>query len=348
MMKMSNSISTINAKILLAFLSTILLTTGCSENDDNLPSAALSAIEFENIFVDNPTRGIITTKNISSFKVYGFVDDPSSVIFDDVLVSKNNGKWVPAKTEYWYPDHRYRFSGIAPAAATSGWQFHPATSPQPGYYGGGTLEFNISSARGNTDLLYAFSSDIATPETMTTPMPPVAMNFRHMLSRVRFTYVNELGNHHYFINVSTTQLRNVCGKATIDLTQENASWQQKDYATAWLDLNGVFVRTESPAMTNDIFLIPCHIDGSEVYIQTQIFYTPDATGTQGHVFSDLATQTVKLPDVDFKPGYTYNFIAHLTADNIMGDGDKLYPIIFTVTETPQWDNTITIDIPPAL
>ncbi|MDE5982170.1 MAG: hypothetical protein K2G92_03535, partial [Duncaniella sp.] len=62
-------------------------------------------------------------------------------------------------------------------------------------------------------------------------------------------------------------------------------------------------------------------------------------------FSDLAAQTVKLPDVDFKPGYTYNFIAHLTADNVLGDGEKLYPITFTVTESPRWDSTITIDTP---
>lgn len=342
-MMMSNLISTTTSKILL--LSTILLTAGCTENSDDLPSAALSAIEFDNIFVDNLTRSIITNENIDAFKLYGFVDNPTSVIFDGVLVSKKDDRWIPSKTEYWYPDHQYRFSGIAPSQGTSGWKFYPVTSSQQVLFGGGILEFDITHAHGSTDLLYAYSSCISTPAVITTPMPPVAMDFRHMLSRVHFTYINELGNHHYFVNVSMTQLRNVCGKATIDLTQENASWQQKDYATAWIGLNGVLVRTDSPATTDDVFLIPCNISGSEIYIQTQIFYTPEDTGTQGHVFSDLATQTVKLPDIDFKPGYTYNFIAHLTPENVMGDGEKLYPIIFTVTESPRWDNTITIETP---
>lgn len=342
-MMMSNLISTNSSKIFL--LSTILLTAGCTESDKDLPPAALSAIEFDNVFVDNLTRGIITTENIDAFKLYGFVDNPSSVIFNGVLVSKKGDSWIPSKTEYWYPGHQYRFSGIAPAHGTSGWKFLPATSLPEDYYGGGVLEFDISHAHGNTDLLYAYSSCISTPEIMTEPMPPVAMDFRHMLSRVHFTYINELGNHHYFINVSTTQLRNVCGKASIDLTQENGSWQQKDYATAWIDLDGVIVRTDAPATTKEVFLIPCNISGSEIYIQTQIFYTPEDSGTQGYIFSDMATQTVKLPEVDFKPGYTYNFIAHLTADNVLGDGEKLYPITFTVTESPRWDSTITIDTP---
>ncbi|MDE6325307.1 MAG: hypothetical protein K2M02_03955, partial [Duncaniella sp.] len=105
-MMMSNLISTSSSKIFL--LSTILLTAGCTESDKDLPSAASSAIEFDNVFVDNLTRGIITTENIEAFKLYGFVDNPSSVIFNGVLVTKKGDSWIPSKTEYCYPGQQYR------------------------------------------------------------------------------------------------------------------------------------------------------------------------------------------------------------------------------------------------
>ncbi len=339
---MISKLTSATNKILLPVLMTVL-TAGCASDEPRPSGRSSLPVEFTDIFVERGTRSELTTGNLQEFRVFGFVDNPPSPLFNGALVSRSGDKWVTARPEYWYPSHSYYFSGIAPADEESGWTFTPTTDSGAPYYGGGTLEFDFRKQYGDADLIYAFSGRIDTPSALSA-MPPVELVFRHLLSKVRFVIFNDLKNSHYLINVSLIQLQEICGKATIDLNKPEPRWQQKDYTTSWLNIPGGLARTDMPVTSPDRFLIPVSLPQTKIAIQTQVFFNPNETGTEGHVFSELHTLTAEMPEVDFKPGYTYEFIARLTPGNVLGDGGKLSPIIFTVHESYMWDSNIDTDL----
>ena len=77
-------------KTLLAILATVAMVA-CS-NDEIVREAAPEAIGFDNAFVENSTRSVVTpgystTNLFNDFAVYGFVED--AVLFNGTKVAKD-------------------------------------------------------------------------------------------------------------------------------------------------------------------------------------------------------------------------------------------------------------------
>ena len=135
-------------KLLIGVLA-IASLVACNKNEV-IEQLASPAIQFENSFVDNATRAAVdpstTTENLTQFEVYGFMDNPSGVVFDAELVSGSGSNWSYANTQYWESGHTFYFGALAPVA---GYTLDKSTASVNGI---GTVTFTND---GETDLIYA-------------------------------------------------------------------------------------------------------------------------------------------------------------------------------------------------
>ena len=156
----------------------------CSKNEV-ISTSQGDAIEFSDAFVGNSVRSIdpsITTNSLDNFLVYGTVTNTSNVtanIFFEELVSRSGAQWVynADHTQYWIKDNIYNFYAVKNATRVN-------------YDGNGvptTLEY---TADGVTDLLF----DEELGLNYTGNVQPVKFDFRHLLSKVKFTVKNTMAN----------------------------------------------------------------------------------------------------------------------------------------------------------
>lgn len=318
----------------LVTLCAVIFLASCSENSDSPESPGTSAIEFSRIHINHLTQSRNSAQNIpfNQFKVYSFTDSPEHYIFDGALVTDmSDGKWECDKREYWYPDHDYWFSAIAPADA-NGVIFNKLTATQSVYHGGGTITYRPSENGGTLDLLYAFSGRIATPHIIPAKMPPVELEFNHLLSQVTFMFYNDLGNPHFFINVPSITLGNLYSEGVIDLTQPNPQWERSGWDSFWTGAGRVDqIKVNQPKSSSSVYLLPIKMEGAVIQLQTQLFYIENPDDEVGFQFSDVNTFTIDFPDIDFQPGHSYTLIAHLNHDNVEGD-TGVVPISFEVQD----------------
>lgn len=314
----------------------LALLASCS-SEEEVKAPATGAIEFGNLFVNNATRATdITLENLQDFKVYGFMGDPTGVVFDGETVSKGTTGWTYTNLQYWTANKNYWFSGIAPATGAN-WTFAPITEATTSgdYTGGGVLTFNNQAANGNQDLIYAWSGKVecATPSTM----QKVGLTFNHLLSRVMFTFQNDLKNSNTSIVVRKVNITNAYANGTIDLTKAPLAWTVENPTLSLLfsDIQGN-IAVNSKATTGTNYLIPTTF-GYNLTFTVDLY--------QGKVLADTYEHTVTMPAVAMQPGYSYNFVAKLNAQNINPE-EELYPIEFTVTAvngfTTQADSELNV------
>ena len=202
-------------KIFVAMLA-LAAATACS--NDELVSVNQEAIGFDNAFINNSVRSVndpsyTDTNLFADFAVYGFVE--GATLFDGVQVAKSitNGKlsseWKYKDTQYWIAGANYNFHAVAPM--TDGDWTKKAASKD-----GVTLEFTND---GTTDLLYALTAQQGKAEGN----PQVAFNFRHILSKVKFSFENAYNATNATIRVKDIVITNPHKTATVVLAA-NTVW----------------------------------------------------------------------------------------------------------------------------
>lgn len=325
--------------LLISTLFLSILFASCSDNDEpGGGERGKYVIEFSKPFVNHISRATASsagTLSFDAFNIYGFVSSPDSHIYEGDIVSEQGGKWVCERPEYWYPNQTYHFTAIAPADG-KGVKFEPSTTVTDKPTGGGTVSYDLALSQGTEDLLYSF-------ETVSTdrifPPPPVEMQFDHLLSQIKFTFYNELNNPHYFINVNWIQINNAPSTGQIDMAAKDPAWQRTDGSTTWLPVGQAHViHTGSPVSSPSVCVLPVDITGMSIMLKIQVFFTQEPYGQSGYAVTEEHTVTVPFPTVTLQRGRAYNLICHLTNTNVDGEGDKLQPISFTVTEWGwMWD-----------
>lgn len=318
-------------------LAAALALTSCSKDDNDrpeVPGEKGSAINFGYAFVNNSSRGEVNTGNLDAMKVYGFVNTPETYIFDNTTVTKDGNSWTYPGSQYWYNGNTYYFTALAPTDDDAGWTFSPLAPENNStpYVGGGSLTFDTSREGGDTDLVYAFYS-------VTTPADgiynrPVKFVFNHILSQVRFRFINNMSDGTQ-LRVKNVRLDHVVNAGTIDLNTKTPAWVTvaDNYTAINADIDGDVMTLPNANVTGETegnFIIPAVATAEPMTLSftVEVYNGNSLMATYNH--NGLA-----LPTFDMNMGYCYNYNAAINAGNVNPDGG-LNRIEFEVDKVNDW------------
>lgn len=321
-------------KILIATLATLAMVA-CS-NDELISQAAPEAITFDT-FVENATRSVVDpsltldrlkAENVG-FGVYGFVTGDTenaatttAPIFTNEHVTYKNGAWTYGTTQYWIADATYNFFALAPFTGYNVNYVADATTT------GVKLTFN--NTEGTTDLLYAQVNN-ATHDTT------VGFNFRHILSKVKFTFVNKYDATNTKIQINDIKISNAIQKATVTLSNSTPVWVPEDYTNLKEFNFGAATYDENGDAESKL---PGTYESYKEFLLIPFNYQDDNTGTVQKLkisFNyDIVVNGVTVKNfsvapeinVNLEPGKAYNFKATI---------EPGAPIEFSA-EIIDWDN----------
>lgn len=307
-------------KTLLVLGCAAAMFAGCS-NDETVEVAEKQAIDFTS-FVDKSTRATaedVTTANINEISVYGWRE--SKVLFDAQTVTKDaSGNWTYSPLKYWEPAYNYTFEAIAPKSGSNGVTFTAATT-------GGTVEFTNDA---KTDLVYAepVTRDLSSYTLSTLPaQAKVGFTFKHLLSRVKFTFENGLdASSNAKITVTDVKITDAYNSGNVT-PKTSATWtvgSDKTLAVSFAPSTTNALTELAPAATGEtehMYLIPT----AAAYNVSFSFKLEQPVGSS--FVSTVYDCTATIPaSVTMESGKSYNFKAKI----------DLKPIEFSVTVS-DWD-----------
>ena len=319
---------TMRSKILLAFAALALVA--CTQEE--VVDTPQTAITFSNAFIENSTNVTkaadpsITESSLGGFAVWGYRDNTSNVVFEGEIVTPVSGtdKWTYSGTQYWIPYSKYYFAALAPIN-NKNWSLDlTGANTYPG-----TVTF--ANAEGTEDLLYSAVA-VDTPtlnDLLTSGMSPVEFTFDHLLSKLKFTFVNGLDEDYISLVVKNITMK-VPAKATIDLAVEkwwnNAAWTLVGTNGTTLDFGSAteIAQGAQASSQNQRLTIPA--SASQVY---EIAFTVEVK-MDGKVVMEIP-KTATLTGKAFQMGRSYNIKSTITVENL-----GLKPIEFDVLGVDGW------------
>ena len=308
-------------KFLFLGIAATAMFASCT-NDEMVEMNPQSAIGFET-FVDKSTRAAkdVTKATLTAFEVYGWRTKglTTEQIFDAQAVTANNGVCRYSPLQYWVGSYNYVFEAVAPKSGEKGVTVNDI-------YGASTITFESDS---ETDLIYASASkDLSSNAHGTLASDPgaVGLTFGHLLSRVKFTFINgAVDGSAAKIAVTDVKITN----AGTTGAYTNGIWAAATEfgAVTFASTNITNIQGTKSGETEHKYLIPYNVKDYSVSFTV--------TMTQGSV-SDSFDYTVILPDITLVKGNSYNFKATFNPGK---------PIVFTA-EVSGWDGGFSdVDIP---
>ena len=344
-------------KILIALCAVATLAS-CTKNE--VLSYDQEAIGFDNAFVDNSTRSVVDPSYTNSrlfpdFQVYGYVEGAPLFNTDNsgvtVAGSGINGEWTYTGTQYWIAGAHYNFSAVAPVT-NGNWTKTAANT------GATTLSFTND---GDTDLLYA-QNDTYTANTNGTPNGKVGFTFRHVLSKVKFSFVNAYEATNSSIRVKDIKILDAYQKGSVELNATTSTWAPVESSNnltlnfgnaaltaednnATIDQNDkgyAFTANNTVESYKELFMIPgagqdVTVTAGSTTTTYNDVYTVQFT-VELLVNSQEITQYTHTIYTTFapEPGKAYDLVATIDADNIDPTTSQ-EAIEFTVTTITDWD-----------
>ena len=308
-------------KFLFLGIAATAMFASCT-NDEMVEMNPQSAIGFET-FVDKSTRATDVTKaNLTAFEVYGWrTKDATEQIFDARAVTANNGVCTYSSLQYWVGGYKYDFEAVAPKSGEKGVTVNDT-------YGASTITFASDS---ETDLIYASArKDLSSYDYGTLAAAPgvVDLTFGHLLSRVKFTFING-ADANSVAKIAVTDVKITNAGTTGVYTPSNGTWAAatKTGEVTFASTNITGIDGGESGETEHKYLIPYNVKDYSVSFTV--------TMTQGSV-SDSFNYTVKLPETTtLVKGNSYNFKATFNPGQ---------PIVFTADVTP-WNDFTDVTIP---
>lgn len=329
-------------KVFLA-LAAVVALAACSKEETIIADKG-DAIGFDT-FVENATRvaesadpslTVGDMKDGNGFGVYGFVTNgtvtaplfTNEKIFWDATANSNAGAWTYDDKQYWIAGARYDFAAIAPYDA---YEVTSATT------NGVTLDFESD---GVTDLLYAQNNEV--------PHTTVGFTFKHLLSKVKFTFKNDYDATNTVIAVKNIVINDAYAKggANLGLNTDGvtAAWSVNS-VDANLDLafgdavnanNNYIAQGAEEESANALLLIPTAGHTYDVTFTIDLLYK----NGDDYVVVTSYNHTVKLT-YNFEFGKSYNVATAIDYTNIVPDGpggedNEQSTIEFTVTDITDW------------
>ena len=346
-------------KTLFITLASIALVS-CSQ-DETVATMDRVAIEFDKVFIENSTSSRaatdITSANLTDFAVYGSVvkGEQKGNIFNKQKVSGTHaGGYTYSPAQYWIPSASYHFTAIAPYEGAK-WTY-TCKAEDESEYGTrqaqfGTITFDNEAAAAEQDLLWAYQS----ASTMQTTPDAVKFSFQHLLSRAKFTFVNDFAEgSNISIKVKGVTINDAHAKGTLVLNGTEApaeQWTTTD-AKPFEKLFGSaqYVKGTDGEVTQ---LGENEQQVSGVAASTVHYYLLPVANAEYHIeFTiELYQAGLKLQEIvkeatilisNMNRGFSYDFKAKLNANNTMNEG-PLEAIEFKVTRVEDWKDYPNVD-----
>ena len=310
-------------KILLSAFA-IFAMMACN-NEEPVRLQEQSLITFEDSFVEAKTRAedpSITTTKIDAFDVWGFINQPSGVVFKQERVTKSEEGWGYKNLQYWMPEKPYYFHAVAPVDNAN----IVVDTEYMSTAGLGTISF--TNVDGTTDLIYASKHVSTVGVDVINNAPSVELKFMHLLSKIKFTFTNGFPNENTSLEVTDIKITNAPAKGSVAVNteRENFSWTLVQGETTVLDFGGVALATlASDECAAERLTIPA--DATRNYTITfklKLFY--------GNQLAGESTKELTLENQEFAIGKNYNIKATINSDNFYDAA--LEPIKFDVEVEP--------------
>ena len=347
-------------KVIFA-LAAVVALAACSQEDVIVADKG-AAIGFDT-FVENSTRvddPSYTNSNLfANFGVFGTVSKAeTALIFNNVEVTGtgvgDEANWTYASnyTQYWIADAKYNFAAVAPQTVMvndvktdvyTNASYAVTSSVVEGekvYTGTTTLSF---ANNGKIDLLYAEATAVGEAGSGDAEHPAndkVGFNFRHILSKVKFSFENQYLSTGSTIRVRDIMLTNAHETATATLTtatlDANTAWDKHagklsiafgNAAAASVNALETIAQGSEKESFNVRFIIPGKEHEYTVSFLVDVLYGTTVVETYEHTAS-----------LKFIPaaGTAYDIKTVIDHTNIDPDNAQ-EPILFTVTEVDAWD-----------
>ena len=340
-------------KILVSMLAVAALVA-CSQEDVIVADKG-DAIGFDT-FVCNATRiddPSLTTKNLKNFAVFGAITSnvgestATALIFDNTKVegsapAQDGGYtvWSYEGLQYWMKDAKYNFAAVAPYNAYTNASYTVAADVNGKLVGTTTFDF---ANDGTIDLIYAEATAVGQGGSGNPNAPAngkVQFEFRHILSKIKFSFENQYLATGSTIRVYDVVLYNAHKNGTVELGAETkwTGWE----TGAWegnIDFGDTENTTNDPTATsikqgteweseNARFLIPGTEKIYSVMFNVDVLYGNTVVKTYEHVAT-----------LEFKPeaGVAYDIKSTISHKNIDPSSSQ-EPIQFTVTEVNDWSD----------
>lgn len=347
---------TLFAALALAFVAS------CS-NEEVVEMAQKEAIGFDNAFVDNSTRSVsdpsITNANIASFDVYGFVDKTGKIfegtdVTGSGTTTDSNASWSYTGTpQYWITDAIYNFCAVAPANVVTATATVSNEEDANNTKNTITTTFNYTNVDVNqNDLLYSEAACVAGKPIGNSD---VAFTFRHLLSKVKFSFKNDYNGTNATIKVTGIKITDTVLGATATLTSNSTTWSSNQSGSLTINFGDATpdATTETPepeaddyayGTTYESYYEKLIIPSASKEYTIEFVVTLYVSGTEIATYNHTGENAAK---VTFEPqaGKSYDINAEINAKNIDPENPAgQEPIQFTVTNITGWTEDNVDDI----
>ena len=249
-------------KLSLAFLSAVslvALTTGCSSSEviEEGPALQTGAITFGATNVAKPSRaevlGVLNNANFTEFHVFGCYTTGAlanvQIFSGDVVTKGASSAWTYTGERYWLENATYNFYAYSCGNMEEKLSTSELANPS---LVNGILEIQDFTLHANHDLVFAEVKNVNSNEYAKVENPqPINMEFKHILTRVKFSFKGEVPDNNYEISVSEVNINGLLNEATYN----------KGGNRRWMDYNDKLSEV-ALNVAND-GKVPCHV-GSAV------------------------------------------------------------------------------------
>ena len=331
-------------KILVSMFAVAALAACTSEQTIVAPQN--EAIGFDT-FVDNSTRATdITTANIANFGVYGTVTKGgnSALIFNNTEVKKDGDKYKYSPAQYWIAAAEYDFLAFAPYANAK-WTYTP-TDAQVAKTG--TFSFNNETAAADQDVVYAYTKKTTENELTAANTQAVEFTFKHILSKVAFSFTNTFTDGNTSLSVYNVKINNTAKTGTMAIVDGEDK--------AWVGVDNLVVPFGAQAAKENTLATAAIANGKELKLAHH--YVIPAERMYNITFSvDLYQAGVYLATYNHEIKSTINFakngnyvLSIKLAPESIDPENKLYPIEFTVNKVDDWgtESSVALAEPTAV
>ena len=311
-------------KLLVFALATIGMVACFSEDVVQLPQS--DTIRFADAYINNSTRAdqavdpSTTKETLEAFDVWAYMTSLTGTVLVDEDVELVSGGWDYTNTQYWTPNKDYFFAALAPMNSD-----YWALDTSKAVFNGGAGLLTFANNNGGEDLLYATAS-VTTPDMATLQskgMETVKFQFKHLLSKVKFTFKNG-----FLTDNATVKVENIKMSApktgSINLGT-GYEWVLGPESKVYEFGNaGEIAMGEDQQCANERLTIPA--DATYAYtidFDVTLYYGAEEAYT-------VHKQSV-VTGVALEMGKAYNFVAEITPDNL-----NLLPIVFEVVGVDSW------------